>query len=616
MTTAARPFEALPSAEHDCNRLQEMIDGLPVGIYRSTPGGRIVAANAAMLRLLGYPSQADLLVVKAEDLYADPEERERWMASMEREGVVQGFEFRVRRAGGEAIWVRDTARAVRDDDGRILYYEGVLEDINEHKRIRDALRESERTSQSLFENAPIGVAIVAPDGRFMQVNRAFCEMLEYRPDELTALGTYDVTHPEDAERARAESEWRLRTATLFEVDRRYVRKSGTVFWAHITAQIIRDEAGHPLYAVAMIEDADERRRAEDALHEANAKLSRSLAELQHRTTRMARLTETTDLLQSCRTLEEAYGILQTRLPNLFVARVGAVYVHSNSRKLLEAVAAWGLREGDLVFEPDDCWAMRRGRHHVATESGPYCPHFESVRPAWSMCVPMAAQGETLGILSVGQTPGWGAGGANDDVDGAGESERLFAATVAEHIALALANLRLRESLKSQSIRDPLTGLFNRRYMEETLERELRRADRRKSPVCAVMFDIDHFKQFNDTNGHLAGDALLRALGEFLQANFRGEDIVCRYGGEEFVLILPEAALEPAVRRVETLRERVKMLHVPYRGTLLGGVTISLGVAAFPTHGSTVDALLRAADGALYQAKTAGRDRVVTAGDTA
>jgi diguanylate cyclase (GGDEF)-like protein len=223
---------------------------------------------------------------------------------------------------------------------------------------------------------------------------------------------------------------------------------------------------------------------------------------------------------------------------------------------------------------------------------------------------MTAQGEALGVLTLAQSARQTAQQTAYLEERDGDAERLFASTVAEHIALALANLRLRETLKSQSIRDPLTGLFNRRYMEETLERELRRADRRKASVGVVMFDIDHFKQFNDTNGHLAGDALLKALGEFLQANFRGEDIVCRYGGEEFVLILPEAAADATVRRADVLREKVKVLHVPYRGSLLGGVTISLGVAAYPMHGDNVDALLRAADSALYEAKTAGRDCVV------
>jgi len=184
--------------------------------------------------------------------------------------------------------------------------------------------------------------------------------------------------------------------------------------------------------------------------------------------------------------------------------------------------------------------------------------------------------------------------------------------VAEHVALALANLRLRESLRTQSIRDPLTGLFNRRYMEESLDREFRRAERRGAPVGVIMLDIDHFNHFNNTFGHQAGDTLLHALGELLRTRVRAEDIACRYGGEEFVLIMPEASLDITAERAEVLRQEARELRVQQHGQSLGAVTISFGVAAFPEHGPTAEAVIRAADIALYRAKHAGRDQVAKA----
>jgi diguanylate cyclase (GGDEF)-like protein len=184
--------------------------------------------------------------------------------------------------------------------------------------------------------------------------------------------------------------------------------------------------------------------------------------------------------------------------------------------------------------------------------------------------------------------------------------------VAEHIALALANLKLQETLRDQAIRDPLTGLFNRRYMEESLEREVSRAGRSGIPVGVIMLDIDHFKHFNDTFGHEAGDTLLGALGNFLRAHIRGGDIACRYGGEEFTLILPDASFDATRDRAEQLREAVTKLNVLHRGETLGPITLSLGVATFPEHGSIGQAVLLAADGALYRAKHEGRNRVVVA----
>jgi len=181
---------------------------------------------------------------------------------------------------------------------------------------------------------------------------------------------------------------------------------------------------------------------------------------------------------------------------------------------------------------------------------------------------------------------------------------------AEQISLAIANLQLRDKLRSQSIRDPLTGLFNRRYMEESLVRELHRAKRKKAPLTVLMIDIDHFKRFNDTMGHEAGDALLREFGVFLREHVRVYDTPCRYGGEEFTVILPDADSEGALGRAESLREGARRISV---GTQLGvpsGVTISVGLATYPDHGDNIADLVRTADAALYVAKSAGRDRVV------
>jgi diguanylate cyclase (GGDEF)-like protein len=186
-------------------------------------------------------------------------------------------------------------------------------------------------------------------------------------------------------------------------------------------------------------------------------------------------------------------------------------------------------------------------------------------------------------------------------------------TVAGQIGLALGNLKLSEALRVQSMRDVLTGLFNRRYMEESLERELRRAVREQGPLGVIMLDVDHFKRLNDTSGHDAGDMILRALGHCMQEITRGYDIACRYGGEEFTLILPNAPLSVAVERAEQLREKFKHLDVEHQGHSLAPGTLSLGVAGFPEHGSSMEHILRAADVALYRAKNEGRDRVVIAG---
>ena len=189
-----------------------------------------------------------------------------------------------------------------------------------------------------------------------------------------------------------------------------------------------------------------------------------------------------------------------------------------------------------------------------------------------------------------------------------EDREQTAATAAEYLGLALVNLRLRLALQQQSIRDSLTGLFNRRFLEETLAQEIRRAERKQSSVCVLMLDIDNFKLFNDTHGHAAGDALLREFGALLKDSIRGGDIASRYGGEEFTVVLPDTALEDSLRRAKQLLEQIKALHVTSNGSTVGGVSASIGVAAYPDHAEMPEEVLRAADRALYTAKTAGKNR--------
>ena len=181
--------------------------------------------------------------------------------------------------------------------------------------------------------------------------------------------------------------------------------------------------------------------------------------------------------------------------------------------------------------------------------------------------------------------------------------------MAERLALALADMKLRETLRAQSISDPLTGWYNRRFMEETLEREIRRAARNEAPVAVVMLDVDNFKEFNDSYGHEAGDVALQNLCQMLKGHIRSEDVACRYGGDEFLLILPDISAEVAAQRAEAMRITVGHLEMHYQGRLLRPMTLSFGIATFPANGKTSQELLRASDAALFRAKSEGRDRV-------
>jgi diguanylate cyclase (GGDEF)-like protein len=231
-----------------------------------------------------------------------------------------------------------------------------------------------------------------------------------------------------------------------------------------------------------------------------------------------------------------------------------------------------------------------------------CIHISEPQPASTLCLPIYIQEEILGVLHV----------RSRDKVNLDEAKIQLAYTVVEQTGMALSNIKLREQLREQSIRDSLTGLFNRRYLEETLLQLDRRMARQRYPLGIIMIDIDYFKNFNDTHGHAAGDALLRTLGQFLQRRIRGEDIACRYGGEEFILIMPDASLESVQKRAEEIRKEAKRIQVDVIGSSGVGVTLSLGVAVYPQHGYSIEEVLRAADSALYRAKLEGRDHVVVA----
>lgn len=347
------------------------------------------------------------------------------------------------------------------------------------------------------------------------------------------------------------------------------------------------------------------------------RMAESLTERERQTALLGELSST---LQTCLTQEEAYRATERYAEKLFSGLSGTLYIVSASRNLMERVAGWG--EGatetntaaNVVYTPEDCWAFRRGRaQHVGGDrAGLLCAHTPTPTPLEGLCLPLMSQNETLGVLYLYSAPSGAAFQTPLEERLGSRTVQRFAGTVAEQLALALSNLKLRERLRQQSVRDPLTGLFNRRHLEETLVLELHRAERRREPLSVVMFDVDHFKSFNDTYGHDAGDSVLRSVSALVTRHIRAGDLPCRFGGEEFLLVQPGLAAEHARSRAESLRTAVRALSLEHAGRALGRVSISVGVATYPDHAGSAEALLKAADEALYRAKRGGRDRTVLA----
>jgi diguanylate cyclase (GGDEF)-like protein/PAS domain S-box-containing protein len=376
------------------------------------------------------------------------------------------------------------------------------------------------------------------------------------------------------------------------------RKDGSAIELLLYESPLRNVQGEITGTLSHYIDISDRQRIAAALRQ-------SIDDLEARAREMTLLAELGELLDSCQTIDEAHAVVGRMAESLFPGDAGALYELEPERNIAEAMSVWGNPPPiHRVIDPTDCWALRRGRMHiVGPEDEPRCPHIAEPLTTGAICDPLAAQSETLGVLHLQvrqpQSPAVLI-----------ERQRI-AQTLGEHLSLALANFRLREIMRQQSSRDPLTDLYNRRFMEESLYRELRRSARETGGIGVLMIDLDRFKALNDAYGHATGDVALRTVADFLKGAIRAEDIACRFGGEEFVVILPKASLADAVLRAEALRVGLRSLGEA-SAAHLRTLTISIGVAAFPDHGSSSDELLGAADRALYRAKAQGRDRVAVA----
>jgi diguanylate cyclase (GGDEF)-like protein len=346
----------------------------------------------------------------------------------------------------------------------------------------------------------------------------------------------------------------------------------------------------------------------DRLQESDEAMNRQARTLEASNSRIALLSEMTGLLQAAVNLDEAASIIARHLSRMQLGKGGALYLYNEPRNHLGAIARWGGAAPIDGFVPEDCWALRRGQTYGSIEGNGalVCAHAcHDGEERLYLCLPMVTQGGMLGLIYV----------VFESEDSAAlEEESHFARRLSEQLGLALANLKLRETLREQSLRDPLTKLFNRRFLEESLSREFARAAREKGQIAVLMIDADHFKGFNDAHGHEGGDAALRQLGRVLKENCRASDLACRFGGEEFTVVLPGATREGADVWARRLLEEVRQMKISLHGATLPPLTVSIGVALYPQHGDGADTVLRAADRALYEAKRAGRDQVVIKGE--
>lgn len=485
--------------------------------------------------------------------------------------------------------------------------------VTERHRMAKQLIERTDFLNSLIENNPLGIVVHDREGCVQLCNKAFANLFLYGREEIVGHFLDPlICQPLDVDTARMLTIRATSGVSVHETVSR-IRKDGKLLNVDLHAVRISLN-GKKDGAYAIYKDISEQVEAAARARDHSETLNRLVDELRLRTEQMTLLNEMSDLLQCSASNAEAHAVVGQIAKRLFlVSTGGTLFIFKSSRNLLEAVTHWG--NGDVSepsFATDACWALRRGQPFWSEYPiGVVCSHLKNLVPANHLCIPLVALGDTLGVLHL-QYNLFKSGTKTKTFESLQESEQRLALAVAGRVALSLASLLLRETLRAQSIRDPLTGLYNRRFMEHALDRELQRAKRRSHALVVVFLDLDHFKRFNDTHGHEAGDAVLRSMAGLFQKHFRGEDVVCRYGGEEFAFILPESSAKDAAKRVNDLREAAKTHGISYREQILDVVTFSVGIATYPENGLTAVELLHTADRALYSSKAKGRDCVTVA----
>ncbi len=470
----------------------------------------------------------------------------------------------------------------------------------------DQLRESEERFRLLAENSKDVIAMhEVYTNRILYISPSCTRLTGYQQEELIGHQPKEfVPADEWAEVKTIFAHMEKMNLDSAVMEYHFKRKNQDPIWVESTIQIIRTPSGEYNHYVSVTRDITRRKNDETALLQAQSQLTLQVSELARRANELATLSEMGNMLQVCSQLDEACNVITQFSASLFPGTSGYIATLVGKTSDLEVRQKWG---HPVViarrFRANECWGIRRGRPNLKENPaiGSNCDHFDTPLPASYLCIPITSHSRTVALLHI----------QAEQTGVLSESQLQLAATTAEQIGLGLTNLELRQSLMDRTRRDLLTGTLSRTILEETLEIEFARACTLIHPLSLILIDVDRFRDVNAIIGHYQADQMLISLADLIQSMLEKEDILGRFGGDEFIILLPNTQLEAAYQRAEKLRVRVHNTFKTNGPSSPRPVTISAGVACWPTHGENPTMLIRAVTLALGEAKKT-RDQVALA----
>lgn len=582
-----------------------------VGSWAFDVASQTIEWSPQLFLLFGMDRSEPVPSFEAHKAQIHPLDRDYWLGNVQRciqEGIPYSIDFRVVWADGSVHWVSGQGEAIRDANKQVIRLIGTAIDITDRKETELQLAQAEEQARLLIENNPGVVYRFSPNNPSVAgyVSPQIKDLLGVLQEQWRAGFAHtwqQFVHPSDIDSVSQQFESAIAAQRPYSLEYRMVRADSQIVWVRDQGEILPQADGTVLIQGLAVDIT--------ALKETGLALQQRIQELNQRNQEMQLLGQLSDFLQACSSMAEAGQVIASFMPQLFPDCRGQLSLlhKEGSVETLQSIVTWGQpTHTQPTFQPSDCWALRRGMPYFYSPGqvpGPACPHIQGAIALGEriFCLPLTAFGDILGHLQFERLA--------SDFNSPGESAaRPLAETVAEQLALAIANLQLRETLHQENLRDPLTGLFNRRYLQEFFEQELSRAKRNGDSIGILMLDIDHFKRFNDEFGHDAGDVVLKQVARALLNQVRASDVVCRFGGEEIAILMPAANLEFSARKADQIRQAIAQLIISYHEKTLPPLTVSIGVAAFPESGLASDTLIKSADTSLYQAKAAGRNCVV------